>query len=112
MTTEDVLRAALVGDNTITGIVANRIYPNVLPDTVTFPAIAFHTVSAVRIGGVCVQRRIQVDCYASSYSSVKALRNAVQALADTQKNWQYIEGPDLYEEDTKLHHQVVDIVIS
>lgn len=112
MSTETDLFSDLTGDAGVSAIVASRVFPAVLPDDVTFPAIAYREVSAVRIGGVCLQRRMQVDCYAASYSEMKSLRDAVQALAETKGNWGYTEGPDLYEEDTKLHHQPVDLIIS
>ncbi|MFW6069654.1 MAG: DUF3168 domain-containing protein [bacterium] len=118
MNTESQLRADLSGDAGVSALVGTRIYPNVLPDTLDpknadhWPAIAYHTVDAVVIGGVCKQRRMQIDYYARSYSAMKEGRDAIEDLADGKSNWQYLEGPDFYEEDTKLHHQVIDVIIS
>lgn len=109
---ESDLYSDLVGDAGVGALVGTRVYPNVLPEDVTLPAIAYRTVSAVRIGGRCVQRRVQIDMYALTYTEVKAGRDAIKALADTKHNWVYIEGPDLYEADGNLHHQVVDVQIS
>lgn len=115
-TEEDTFFSDLTNDAGVSAIVGTRVYPNKLPDDVTFPAIAYRTVSAVRIGGLCLQRRIQADLYAKNYSnssdSLKSLRDAVKALADRKSNWVYVEGPDLWEEDTRLHHQPLDIMVS
>lgn len=115
---ETDLRADLVGDAGIAALVANRVYAGVLStrlkddNDADWPSIAFREVSGVRIGGVCMRRRMQVDIYARSYTAMKAVRDALETLANGKINWEYIEGPDLYEFDSGLHHQVVDIVIS
>lgn len=118
MNTETELRAALVGNGAIAALVASRIYPGVLPPSLKtdrpgdWPAIAYREVSGVRIGGVAMRRRMQVDIYALSYAEAKQARDALRTLADGTINWEYVEGPDLYEFDTGLHHQVVDLLIS
>lgn len=118
MTTEATLYGDLSGDAGLTALVSTRIYPNVLSESLNpqtpghWPAIAFRVVSAVRIGGRCVRRRHQVDIYGDSYGDVRDVRDALKTLADGKAAWEYIEGPDLYEEDTQLHHKVVDLVIS
>lgn len=112
MSVEQDFYSDVTGDAGVSAIVGTRVHPNVLPDDVTFEAIAYRTVSRTIIGGVCKQTRIQADLYARSYSELKALRDAFETLVDGKSNWGYIEGPDLYEEDPPLHHQVVDVVIS
>lgn len=112
MATESDLYSDLTGDAGVSAVVGSRVYPGVLPDTASYPAIAYRVISATVIGGVCKARRVQVDVYAQTYSDVKDGRDAVEALADGKAAWQYLEGPDLYEEDTKLYHQAIDLVIS
>lgn len=109
---EDTLRSDLIGDAGVSALVGTRVYANVLPEGVTLPAIAYRTVSANRIGGICLQRRVQVDYYAASYEALKEGRDAIEALSRTKHNWVYIEGPDFYEEDGNLHHQVIDVLMS
>lgn len=118
MSTDVDLRTALAGDAGVAARVANRIYPGVLPATLKtdvaahWPAICTRQVSGVRIGGVTVRRRMQVDIYAPTFTAAREVREAVTALADRTINWEYVEGPDLYEFDSGLHHHVVDLLIS
>ena len=87
MSLEEGLKSALTADGTVNGLVSGRIYPELMPDDVTYPAISYQRISTVRrqfLTGVddFTQVRIQVDCWDSSYSGVKTLAAAVKSAID------------------------------
>ena len=87
MSLETGLRAALIADVTVNGLVKGRIYPEVMPHDVIYPAISYQRISTVRdqhLSGVndFTQVRIAVDCWDASYSGVKALAGAVKSAID------------------------------
>lgn len=80
---EQALYSILSADGTVSGLVGTRIYPNVIPQDVSLPAIAYQRISAMRVfshgGPSCLARpRFQITCLATSYSSAKAVANAVR----------------------------------
>ena len=87
MSLETGLRAALIADAGVTAIVSSRIYPEIMPHDVTYPAISYQRISTVRsqfLTGVDdhTQIRIQIDCWDDSYSGVKSLAAAVKSAID------------------------------
>ena len=73
----------LTSDGTVAGLVAARVYPNVVPQDVALPAIAYQRLSATRVyahdGEAGYARaRVQVTCMDDDFSGVKALVAAVQ----------------------------------
>ncbi len=83
MSVEKAIVALLEDDVGVGAIAADRIYPSVLPEDETLPAITYFRVSTVRdpkfgADSIVVQSRIQVGCHASSYSGAKDLRDAVR----------------------------------
>lgn len=78
------LRAFLLADATIAAAVVTRIYPQKLPQGVTYPAITILRVSAIRAnvlnGPASLARpRYQIDCWMWEKSSTTAYTDA-QAL--------------------------------
>lgn len=87
---EEALRTVLTGNGTVSGLVGTRIYPLVLPQGVTLPAIAYQRISGVREHthdktGDLARPRFQWTCVATTYSSAKALANAVRAALDNYR---------------------------
>lgn len=87
MSLETGLRAALIADAGVTALVGTRIYPEVMPHDVTYPAISYQRISTVRTQYLTAvddftQVRIQIDCWDDSYSGVKALAAAVKSAID------------------------------
>ena len=87
MSLETGIKSALTADGTVNGLVSGRIYPEIMPDDVTYPAISYQRISTVRtqfLTGVddFTQVRVQIDCWDSSYSGVKALASAVKGAID------------------------------
>ena len=87
MSLETGLYTVLTGDAGVSALVGTRIYPEIMPQGVTYPAISYQRVSTVRtamLSGVddFTQVRIVVDCWDDSYSGVKALAAAVKSALD------------------------------
>jgi len=101
--------AALTGNAGVAALVGTRVYPQQLPDDVTFPAIAYRNIDSVPVGGLCEVARIQLDVYGVTYSSVKAVRDALRACCNTQRNWIWYGGPDIWQEGQSLYHQSMDV---
>lgn len=83
-TTMAVLRACLAADATVTALVGTRIYPLVMPQDATRPAIVLTVVSEVpenSFDGTAETRltasRVQVDCYAATYLEAHEVATAV-----------------------------------
>lgn len=84
---ERAVRSVLVDDATVSGLVGSRIYPTVAPATAGLPYVVYQRISTNRVrdqGGVSdlAQPRIQVSCWADSYSGTKTLADAVRAAID------------------------------
>lgn len=84
MTIEEGLVAHLLADGTVTGIVVDRVYPEVRPQDSALPAIVYTHISDDRdvdMDGPSdfVRVRMQVDCWHTSYGDVKTLAAAVRA---------------------------------
>lgn len=80
---------ALIGSGT-----ATRLYPVVLPQNPTFPAITYQIISGPRDytqdgpDGV-VRFRVQCNCYGATYASAKALRDALESAISGLNNVSY-----------------------
>jgi hypothetical protein len=69
----------------LSGVVSTRIYPGKLPEPVTFPAIAWHEISARRDRTydsfedfeAFVFKRVQFDCWGRSYDEAADLGQAL-----------------------------------
>jgi len=85
---EEAVRKIMVDDAGIGALAANRIYPHILPQDATLPAITWQRISGAHLedmGGedLLARPRIQVNCWGASYSDASDLRDAVRtALVD------------------------------
>jgi len=69
----------------LSGVVNTRVFPGKLPEDVTFPAIAWHEISARRDRSyepfdefeAFVFKRVQFDCWGRSYDEAADLGNAL-----------------------------------
>lgn len=113
MSSETDLYAALTGNAGVTALVSTRIYPNRVPLGTVYPAIGYSMITSGLIGSNnCQESRIQIDFFDSTYSGCKAVRDAVLTVINSLPNYGYIQGADIYEDDTKIHHQSVDVIIT
>lgn len=81
---EQALRARLVNDGTVAGIVGDKVFWRLRPQGSDYPCVVLSIVSddraqdyAGRVG--LWQTRVQIDCYALKYGQNVALRDAVIA---------------------------------
>lgn len=119
------LRTFLLADGTIAGLVATRIYPSILPQSPTLPAITYSTVSASRQNTMdgpdgLPSKRIQIDAWSSSFAQAAALSNAIRVRIDGYRGamgGSTIKGVfadterQLYDSEPKLHRMSSDFII-
>ncbi len=79
----DILRL----NATVSGQASSRVYPQIIPQDTSFPAIRYNQISGVRghtLGGTddMVPARFQVDCYGSSYANARVVADAVRGALD------------------------------
>ena len=84
MSVESDLKARLVADATVDGLVDGRIYPGALPQNPTYPAVSYFRVSATRLYNLKgtasrVTARFQIDCWAATHITARALADAIRA---------------------------------
>lgn len=109
---ETLLVDALLADGGITAIFSDRIYHVMLPNDAAYPALSYNIVyEAPLASGNCREGRVQCTPWAATYPEVKAGKNALIAFSDARPNASYLVGPDLYDEESQLYHQPVDLLI-
>jgi hypothetical protein len=84
---EIAVRAHLINDPAVRSLVDTRIYPDVLPQGVTYPAIRYQRIDTPRTytkgGSAGLSRpRLQIDCYATTYKAAKDTADAVRAAME------------------------------
>ena len=113
MSAESDLYSALTANAGVTALVSTRIYPNRVPLGTVYPAIGYSMITSGLVGSSnCQESRIQVDMFSETYSNCKSVRDAVLAVVNGRRDWGYVQGPDIYEDDTQIHHQSVDVIIT
>lgn len=91
MTIRDLVKDYLLADATLAGLISTRLYPDMLPQKVTYPAAVIQRIDTIRPGTLrtvagLATARIQVDVYAQPASglSSRALADAVGAAVRTR----------------------------
>jgi hypothetical protein len=108
----------------LAALVGTRIYPLIMPQNPTLPAVTYQKISGVVdyvMDGTSIKRpRIQVDAWAKSYASARAVAEQVKAAFDrytgtmggvggVQVIGTWIENEtDLFEPDTGLYRVSLD----
>lgn len=75
----------LLTQTAITDLVGTRIYPDVLPEACTLPAIVYSEISDndnYHLSGVCTaaECRVQIDCYGATRASANAVGRKVREI--------------------------------
>ncbi|HEY3363956.1 MAG TPA: DUF3168 domain-containing protein [Symbiobacteriaceae bacterium] len=124
-TTEEALYTYLTGYPGLKSLVADRIYPLVMPEAGTLPAITFSQISGEHEyahdgpAGL-VHKRFQISCWAMTYLSAKSVSNQVKAalsgyvglMGDLYIQASFVEDqPDLYDGETRVYHCPVDVFL-
>lgn len=115
MTIGETIFSTLTADSGVTAIVSNRVYPVVIPQKGTLPAITYQRVSGRRENGISgagelVAVRVQVDCWAESYSSVRALADAASA-ALIAAGFLPVGDRDGFEDEVLVHRVILEFTI-
>ena len=122
MQIESILRAILVADPVVSGMVGTRAYQGRLPRDPTFPAIVYQMISRPQDGltGI-VQARMQYTCMAESWREAADLADAVRCCLHGYRGVQdgarieyiqYAGQHDDYDETTGIHWIPVDVIVT
>lgn len=119
---EDDLFAALSANTALAAIVATRIYPIILKEGSTFPALTYQRISSPaehslqgRSGLSTV--RLQITCWADSFSAVASLKAAVREAihsihsAAIQHVGRLLDERQTFEQDPKLYRVDLDFEV-
>jgi hypothetical protein len=130
MSASKALRARLIDDATMFGLVGNRIYPGRAPQKPTMPYVVYHRISTVRsatldTGNTKVPEvRMQVDVVATTQSEVETILNQMRLVMDNFRGTSSgvtvlgvsvddeQDQPEFYEgSDTVFYHSSLDFSI-
>lgn len=125
MTIEADLRAYLLSQPNLKSMIDTRLYPLVLPQPPTFPAVTYAKVSHSHVrdlSGVAYSiSRFQFSCFAATYSGAKAVANeikrALQDFVGVVGGYRFLDADganeiDIYESDSGIYHVPVDVIIT
>lgn len=129
MSAESAITALLLAAAPVTALVADRVYPGMLPEGRPLPALVVEHVSSSRIGRLDasaathpVRTRMQVNLLASTYPQLKALRAAVTTALQYQRGnlggssvisvLPDSEGPDSHDPAMGVYHQPIDFMVT
>jgi len=125
MTSPDIF-AFLTGDSAVAALVETRVYPGILSEQATRPALSYQVVSQVEDQTLLgphsglPQMRIQVDCWANSYEGVVALALAVMErfdgyqgdMGDSQvSTTSRLNMIDIFEPSRRDYRRVLDFMV-
>lgn len=131
---EAAIVARLAATNAVVAIVDGRVYANVLPQGVAYPAVRYQRISTPRLKSLSgptgrARPRFQIDCYGERHSEVLALSEAIRGALDgfvglvpigsgatpptVQIDASSAEDEEGgYEDDVRVHHQRLDFILS
>jgi hypothetical protein len=117
MNAEGAIRAAILASAPVTALVGTRVYPMMLPQAPTFPAIVYQRISTVPDmlveGPGFAPIRIQLSMWASTFDGARTLADAVVTALHGYHGGELrlsrlINLLDDYEPDTKLFRVIAD----
>jgi hypothetical protein len=117
----ETLRAALVASPAVVAIVVGRIFPNVIKQGTTMPAIRYTVVDDVpwhtlADGYSRTRARVQVDAYAKKYLDAHALAaavvGAVGVFTGPAVTAVLLSKRDGFEDETELHRVSMDFTMT
>lgn len=116
MNIQETIYEHLTTNAGLVALVSTRVYPAVLPQRPTLPALTYQRISGVpeysHSGRALMQSRFQISCWAATYAGAIALATAVKAAMDTFPDVAFIEGhSEMYEPETSVYHIPVDVMI-
>lgn len=107
---EPKIYQVLSGDADVAAVVSGRIYPVILPQGATFPAITYNRVAVSRVHALTgytglESAIVQIDCWAETYAAAKELaRKARLAMQGAETFNARPEGDrDLFEDEAEIY---------
>lgn len=111
----------LKNNKALSELLCGRIYPGVLPEKSTKPAVTYSEISGMGHHDIDVAfPRFQFSCFSPRVLEAKQVRTVIENILKRFKgsmgNTRVIQGVvvgkyELYESDTKLHNAIIDIKI-
>ena len=128
MVIEEALYAYLSSHAGLTALVSTRIYPLVMPQNATLPAVTFSKISGPRAHAMqqdagLAYPRFQVSCWGGTYKQAKEVAGQVRAALQDYTGTMggaggvvvsgvFLEDEnDLYEPGTQAYHIAIDFII-
>lgn len=113
-------KAHLQADSSIVAAVSNRIYPQIIPDRGSIPAITYRIIVGEPANSLdghtngMVHYILQVDCWTRSFETAKSLARLVRTRIGVKAatfSALVLEAPgeDEYEDDTKRYRRMLTI---
>lgn len=107
----------LLGEATVTALVGARVYPDVLKQACSMPAIRYERVSTVAINSLAGYRdvsqvRIQIDCFGATKESAMDVAKVVLIAMDGATTFSALRDGwrAVYESDTRLYRNILDFI--
>lgn len=112
---ETDLFSHLSTDAAIVALVSERVYPSIMPQDCTKPAITYTIVNNRELQAINSREpygfdvRVQVDCWAKTSLEALELRDSVQTAMHLFAHKAHgFNSRTLYESETKLHRQLIE----
>ena len=124
MSVETVIYDQLAADGTVSGLVGARIYPVILPQRVSYPAISYSLVSrqpveAMGSDATLALSRLQVNAWGDTYKEAKdlafAIRDALKRTRSAVTGVQDILMPtmlDTIDPETRIYRVMLDFMVA
>lgn len=108
------IQALLVADPTVAALVGARVYPSLMPQGVSKPAVVFQVISDVPqttfdgdSSTTLVNALLQIDSYGKTYLEAHAVADAVDAVVSALSSPDLSAtrevSRDLYDNEAQLH---------
>jgi hypothetical protein len=101
----------------VTTLVSTRVYPDILPQSPTLPAITYSQVSAVRVRDLTgpagkSRHRISIHCWATTHAGARAVADALRQGIDGFQGWwqDTFVGSVTLENEFDLHEEEAGLV--
>lgn len=116
---EQLIYTELSTDAGLMAIIGSRVYPVVLPQAATFPALTYQVVSDVPEAdmdeGDSVLRnlRVQINCWSEGYAECKTLSQLVMGVMKDAITFASVRssGRDQFDSTKHLHYSMMDFSV-
>lgn len=117
MYVEAALYNRLTGDPTVSGMVGLRVYPHLLPQNPTYPAITFNRVATVPVSVLTGAQEMsfhtmQVSAWSPSYGTAHIVASGIRHALDGNNATRFVNQIDLFDEAARLHYCALDFSIA